>query len=111
MKISMTLFFLLAGCSSVEIISTAAPIADANCQVRVWQTQAQALKGGAIDELCIINGTSSGSFSHTIATAIEKHKNKACACGASDVYVESRTQSGMDVATVTLVAFKYTTKK
>lgn len=61
---------------------------------------------GEIEELCIINGTSSGSFSHSVATAIAKHKDKACACGATNVYVESRREGTLDVASVTLVAFK-----
>lgn len=101
----------LSACSSVERIEGAAatPLSD-NCNVRVFQTLAQAQKGGEIAELCIINGTSSGSFSHTIRTAIDKHKSKACACGADKVYVESRTQSGLDVATVTMVAFRYVAK-
>ena len=98
----------LFGCSSVEIISQEAPISDDKCQVKVYQTQAQALKGGPIEELCIITGTSSGSFSHTIATAINKHKTKACGCGATNVYIESRQHTGLDLASVTLIAFRYT---
>jgi hypothetical protein len=100
----------LAGCSSVEVISQGDSIASSSCQVKVYQTQLQALKGGLIEELCIISGTSSGSFDHTISTAIEKHKNKACACGASNVYIESRTHTGLDVAAVTMVAFRYVVK-
>lgn len=96
----------ISACSSVDIIQQEDPISG-SCNVRVFLTEAQALKGGQIEELCVINGTSSGSFSHTIRTAIEKHKQKACRCGATNVYVESRTQSGLDVATVTLIAFRY----
>ncbi|OQA30070.1 MAG: hypothetical protein BWY57_03064 [Betaproteobacteria bacterium ADurb.Bin341] len=51
------------------------------------------------------------SFVHTVATAIEKHKNKACACGATDVYIQSRIETGWDIAQVTMVAFRYKSKK
>lgn len=98
----------LIGCSSVQIIDpSGSAIPTHDCQVTVYATEAQAMKQGPIEELCVINGTSSGGFRHTIAAAIEKHKSKACACGAKNVYVQSQTQSGLDVATVTLVAFRY----
>lgn len=99
----------MSACSSVQMIdgSAAGTVAADRCQVVVHQTYQQATKAGPIEELCVINGTSSGSFKHTIGTAIEKHKDKACACGATDVYVQSQSQSGLDVATVTLVAFRY----
>ncbi len=101
----------LAGCSSVQMMDGSEIVhTSGSCNVTVYQTRAQATKKGEIEELCIINGTSSGSFSHTIATAVEKHKGKACGCGASNVYIESRTQSGFDVATVTMIAFKYVGK-
>lgn len=96
-----------AGCSSVEVIASSPAIPEGQCSVAVYQTRGQALKAGAIDELCVISGTSSGSFSHTVATAIQKHKGKACGCGATRVFIESRAQSGWDVATVTLIAFRY----
>src|SRR5574340_507882 len=99
---------MAAGCSSVDVISAAPPI-QGRCDVTVYQTRAQALKHGAIEELCIINGTSSGSFSHTIATAIEKHKSEACACGATNVYVGSRQETGWQPASVSMVAFRYVT--
>ena len=100
----------VSGCSSVEIISADRPIPEDKCNVTVFQTRGQALKQGDIEELCIINGTSSGSFSHTVATAVQKHKDKACGCGATRAFIESRTQSGWDVATVTMIAFKYIDK-
>lgn len=95
------------GCSSVDVIASSPPIPEGQCSVTVYQTRGQALKAGAIDELCVINGTSSGSFIHTVATAVQKHKDKACGCGATRVFIESRAQSGWDVATVTLIAFRY----
>lgn len=98
---------VLGGCSSVEMIDgSSATSSNESCNVTVYQTRRQAEKLGEIEELCIINGTSSGSFSHTIATAINKHKSKACSCGANKVFIESRRESGLELATVTLIAFK-----
>ncbi|MDZ7596295.1 MAG: hypothetical protein U0932_16770 [Thiobacillus sp.] len=77
----------------------------------VYQTMNQALKKGQIEELCVISGTSSGSFSHTVSTAIGKHKSKACQCGASNVYIQSQRNGTMDVASVTMVAFRFSGKK
>jgi hypothetical protein len=106
--LASVLFLGLAGCaSSVEVLSSA-PAIGGQCDVTVYQTRALATAQGDIEELCIINGSSSGSFRHTVATAIDKHKDEACACGATNVYVEDRSDSGLSVATVTLVAFRYT---
>ena len=96
----------LAGCSSVQMIDTPAATSGASCNVRVFQTRKQAEKLGEIEEICIINGTSAFSFAHTVSTAIEKHKDKACQCGANMVFVESRRESGLDVASVTMIAFR-----
>ncbi len=101
----------LSACSSVTMIDQAQSIPDEKCAVRVFQTQKIAERHGEIEELCIITGTSSMSFVHTVATAIEKHKNKACACGATDVYIQSRIETGWDIAQVTMVAFRYKSKK
>ena len=105
----------LAACSTVssmdgnDMIQSTAP---SSCNVRVYQTYQSAIKQGPIDELCVITGTSSMSFSHTSATAIAKHKDKACQCGADSVYVQSRSDAGgWDLATVTLVAFRYSKNK
>lgn len=54
---------------------------------KVFSSLESAKANGEIEELCIITGTSSGSFSHTVATAIKKHKNKACEYGADNVYI------------------------
>ena len=110
-KILIVLFstVLLNACTSMTRIDTSVngEIPHDKCNVTVYQTLRQAEKGGTIKELCIISGTSSGSFSHTIETAIAKHKDKACQCGASKVYVESRSVGGWGLAKVTLVAFEY----
>jgi hypothetical protein len=96
----------LSACSSVTPLASAGRALPDNCPIQVYLTYQQATQPGPIEELCVIDGTSSGSWHHTVATAIEKHKQKACACGASGVYVQSRSDSGLDVATVTLVAFR-----
>jgi hypothetical protein len=107
--LSIATCMLVIGCSTVEPIGDSGvhSPSSADCDVTVHQTYQQAIKRGPIEELCIINGTSSGSFSHTVQTAINKHKNKACGCGATNVYIQSRSDSGWDVATVSLVAFRY----
>ena len=109
LNLSMVGLAIFSACSSVEPISDSplSPVNPATCNVTVHPTYQQATKSGPIEELCIINGTSSGSFSHTVQTAINKHKSKACACGATNVYIQSRSDSGLDVATVSLVAFRY----
>lgn len=108
--VALAAVLLLSGCSSVTIIEPSAKISDDKCHVKVYQTIRQAEKYGEIEELCVITGTSSGSFSHTVATAISKHKDKACACGATDVYIQSRNETGWDIAQVTMIAFRYITK-
>lgn len=99
---------LLSACSSVTMLDAGAvkPVAG-TCNVTVYQTIKQAEKNGAIEELCIVTGTSSGSFDHSVATAIGKHKDKVCQCGATNAYIQSRSEGGMDLATVTLVGFRY----
>jgi hypothetical protein len=105
----MTILAFTSACSSVEPIGNNAkpPIPPSECNVQVYATEAQAKEHGTIEEMCVIEGTSSGSFVHTPATAIKKHKNKACGCGADKVYVQSRQPMGMDVASVSMVAFRF----
>ena len=100
---------VLAGCgNSIEMIAAGQqPVTGRACSVNLYQTRGQAAARGEFEELCIINGSSSGSFRHTIANAIEMHKDKACACGATDAFVESRSDTGTGLATVTLIAIKF----
>lgn len=100
---------LISGCSSVQPIggNQASSIPEGLCNVTVYNTEAQARRNGNLEEVCIIEGTSSGSFFHTTATAIAKHKDKACGCGVDNVYVQSRQPMGMSVASVSMVAFRY----
>lgn len=100
--------FVLAGCSSVTRIGKQ-EMSDSSgrCRIDVYQTHDQATANGPIEELCIITGTSSGSFSHTVDTAIRKRLDDACACGATAVYIRSQSQTWWEVATVDMVAFRY----
>lgn len=103
------IILVASGCSSVQPIGNIqlAPIPISNCSVTVHATEAQARQYGEIEEVCIIEGTSSGGFVHTPDVAIGKHKNKACECGVENVYIQSRQPMGMDVASVSMVAFRY----
>lgn len=103
---------LVSGCSSVQPLGQAGvpSIPRSQCSVTVYATEAEARKHGEIEEVCVIEGTSSGSFVHTPDTAIAKHKNKACGCGVDNVYVQSRQPMGMGVASASMVAFRYIQK-
>jgi hypothetical protein len=99
----------LYGCSSVTMMDgSAGQATEGSCNVRVYQTHAQALKGGEIEELCVISGDTSLRFSHHSSEAIAKHKSKACACGADSVYVMSRMDGTIQMqGQATMVAFRY----
>ena len=111
MNLMVSLAFIsiaLSGCSaSVSVLQFADPISG-SCSVQVYTSVDRAEKKGAIEELCIISGTSSGSFRHTVGTAIEKHKHRACECGANKVYIQAQDAGTLGTASVTLVAFRYT---
>ena len=77
------------------------------CDVTVYQTLMSALKNGEIEEICIIEGTSSGSLHHTAEVAIKKNAHEACGCGTDTVYVMSRSEPNGVTAHVAMVAFKY----
>jgi len=98
---------LVTSCASVQPLGggVAAPLG--YCDVKVFSSLESAKNNGEIEELCIITGTSSGSFSHTVATAIKKHKDKACECGADNVYIQAQDAGTLGTASVTLIAFRY----
>jgi len=77
------------------------------CDVTVYQTLLSALKNGKIEEICIIEGTSSGSIHHTAEVAIKKNAHEACGCGTDKVYVMSRSEPNGVTAHVAMVAFRY----
>lgn len=106
-RVIVLLACLLSGCSSVMHLKTATPIPKNQCEVQVYLTKAQAEKRGEIEELCVIDGSTSGSFNHTSANAIQKHKSKACECGATKVYVRSTEPMGLGPAKVSMVGFRY----
>ena len=100
-----TLF--IPACASVQPLGNGMAQPLGNCNVKVFSSLESAKANGEIEELCIITGTSSGSFSHTVATAIKKHKNKACECGADNVYIQAQDAGTLGTASVTLIGFKY----
>ena len=104
--IALGLLFV-SGCASVSTLKSAEPIPANKCQVTVHSSLESAKSKGAIEELCLITGTSSGSFSHTVSTAIEKHKDRACSCGGKDVYIQAQDAGTLGTASVTLVAFRF----
>ena len=107
--VSILAILVGSSCSSVQPIGNVqiAPIPISDCNVTVYATEAQARKHGESEEVCIIEGTSSGGFVHTPDAAIAKHKNKACQCGVENVYIQSRQPMDMDVVSVSMVAFRY----
>lgn len=107
----LPLVLLLSACSTItsmegQQIDTA--LVPDSCNVRVYQTYQTAVKQGPIDELCVINGSASMSFDKSVAGTIDRHKIKACACGARDVYIQSRTGGDFfSDTTVSMVAFRF----
>jgi len=107
--------FLLALLTSVNALASTrvtpvneVMLADNNgCHVTVYQTPLSAQQNGAIEELCLIEGTTSGSSDHTVEKAIETYAHQACGCGADKVYVMSRSEPGKKSAHVVMVAFRY----
>jgi len=109
MKIAGVLLAMLfvIGCASVQPLGDHVLPPLSNCNVKVFSSLESAKANGDIEELCIITGTSSGSFSHTVATAIQKHKDKACECGVDNVYIQAQDAGTLGTASVTLVGFRY----
>ena len=97
----------LTGCASVQPLGNNVAQPLINCSAKVFSSLESAKTNGEIEELCMITGTSSGSFSHTVGTAIQKHKDKACECGADNVYIQAQDAGTLGTASVTLVGFKY----
>lgn len=113
MRLTPMACVLLSACTTVttmdgrEIDASSA----SNCDVRIYQTHQSAIARGPIDEVCVVRGNSSYRLPHTVPVAIEKNKQYVCACGAQNAYIQSATESALDVAYVTLVAFHYSKNK
>ena len=105
--LSLLLVLSLTGCTSVTTLGPVKYPEVKNCTVTVYSSKQSAEKNGVIEEVCIITGTSSMSFSHTVSSAIEKNKHKACECGATNVYIQDQDAGTLGTASVTLVGFKY----
>ena len=91
----------------ITLVDETMHVSKKGCDVTVYQTLMSALKNGEIEEICIIEGTSSGSLHHTAKVAIEKNAHEACGCGTDTVYVMSRSEPNGVTAHVAMVAFKY----
>ena len=103
----LVVVYLLVGCASVQPLGNAMTPALTNCNVKVFSSLDAARASGEVEEMCLISGTSSGSFSHTVGTAIQKHKDRACECGAENVYIQTQDAGTLGTASVTLIAFRY----
>ena len=116
MKLSLAIIFL-AFTISVHAATRITPVNETmhvskkGCDVTVYQTLMSALKNGEIEEICIIEGTSSGSLHHTAEVAIKKNAHEACGCGTDTVYVMSRSEPNGVTAHVAMVAFKFVNGK
>lgn len=110
MKLTILLIFFLSiyGCASVTTLGSVKYPEIKNCTVTVYSSKQSAETKGPIEEVCIISGTSSMSFSHTVSSAIEKNKHKACDCGATNVYIQDQDAGTLGTASVTLVGFRFT---
>ena len=100
----------IVSCASVTTLGSVKYPEVKNCTVTVFSSKQSAEEKGKIEEVCIITGTSSMSFSHTVSSAIEKNKNKACECGATNVYVKDQDAGTLGTASVTLIGFKFKKK-
>ena len=109
----ITLIFaaiFISACASVQPLGNGMQQPLEDCNVKVFSSLESAKENGDIEELCMISGTSSGSFSHTVATAVQHHKDKACECGADNVYIQAQDAGTLGTASVTLIGFKYNKK-
>jgi hypothetical protein len=77
------------------------------CEVMIYATQSAALENGEIQEVCSIDGSSSGISNPTTDKAIMNSAPAACSCGTDKVYVQSRSVPDRTSAHVVLVAFQY----
>ena len=116
MKSFLFLLFLLTSVSvlaatRITPVGETMQVSKKGCDVTVYQTLMSALKNGEIEEICIIEGTSSGSLHHTAKVAIKKNAHEACGCGTDTVYVMSRSEPNGVTAHVAMVAFRFVNGK
>lgn len=104
----LLLSLALLGCGpSIVHLNPAEPLAENQCKVIIHSSKEEALKNGPIIERVLISGTSSGSFSHTVGTAVNKHKDWVCEYGADQAYIQAQDPGTLGTASVTLVGFSY----
>ncbi len=92
MKLSLTatlMIFAISAQAATRITPVNEPmqVSKKGGNVTVYQTLMSALKNSETEELCIIEGTSSGSLHHTAEVTIKKNAHEACGCGTDTVYV------------------------
>ena len=106
--LSCILLASLIGCTSVRPLTfkTVHDYGD-GCKVTVYPSKAEAEKGGYFEPLCEIKGSSSGSLTHNVETAVKKNADEACECGTDKAYVSYSQPAGYKVAYVTMIAFEY----
>lgn len=109
--ISMMLAYL-SGCAtgSVRMIGGTNTYKSGGCEVKVYQTKIQAVEHGMKKEVCVVEGSSTFSFDHSIEGAIKNNISKICQCGVNSAYIHSaHTESQMGikgVSYINLVGFK-----
>lgn len=116
LKRLVLLFGLLASLNAlagaqVTPVNETIKIKGNGCEVTVYQTQLSALKNGEIEEICLIQGTSSGQVRQTSEKAIRNNAHAACGCGTDKLYVMSRSSPDSTSAHVVMVAFRYLAEK
>lgn len=107
---SMMLFLIsvMMGCAaSSSTMNHTDPIPPGDCKVKVYTSFQEAEKDGEIEELCTIDGMSSGNLSSAIVTTIEKNKHRACECGARNVYLQFQEAGTSRKTSVNLVGFRF----
>jgi hypothetical protein len=108
MKILTVVFVssLMVGCGSVHRVEETGMYRSGNCSVVLYQTKDEAIRQGMKREICVVDGSSSMSFDHSVEGAIKKNIPKVCGCGARKAYIQSRSNDPFGLSYVTLVGFE-----
>lgn len=97
---------LLTSCAtSITPLYMATPVASCP-DVRVWASKEAAQAEGDIVERCMLHALPCAGFDNSAGNAINCHKQSACKCGATDVYIkDSRNPDFWQSGAATLVGF------
>ena len=102
----------LSGCAtgSVRMLEGAVSYKSGSCEVLVYPSKDQAIENGMTKEVCVVEGSSTFGWDHSIDGAIKKNISKVCSCGVTKAYlVSAHTESEMGikgVSYVNLVGFR-----